>query len=171
MRRVLTRPGFLIVVVLSAAFYLQRTKFTVGAASAPLPLNSDSAAAQLIVPPLAQLARLVAGDGAAEDMFGSSVSISGDTLVVGVKLDDVGANVNQGSAYVFVRSGGVWSLQKQFIDKVTDSAGMERGAPLFFVSPGQINVRLSRALIRRGEVDVALSVDGKAANTVRVSIC
>ncbi|MGH9845778.1 MAG: kelch repeat-containing protein, partial [Blastocatellia bacterium] len=34
----------------------------------------------------------------------------------------------------------------------------------------QVNVRLPRSLAGRGEVDVALSVDGKAANTVRVSI-
>ena len=39
-----------------------------------------------------------------------------------------------------------------------------------FVGLEQVNVRLSRALIGRGEVDVALSVDGKAANTVRVRI-
>ncbi len=39
-----------------------------------------------------------------------------------------------------------------------------------FVGLDQVNVRLSRALIGRGEVDVTLSVDGRAANTVRVNI-
>jgi len=39
-----------------------------------------------------------------------------------------------------------------------------------FVGLDQVNVRLSRSLVGRGEVDVALSVDGKAANIVRVSI-
>jgi uncharacterized protein (TIGR03437 family) len=39
-----------------------------------------------------------------------------------------------------------------------------------FVGLDQINIRLLRALIGRGEVDVALAVDGKAANTVKVSI-
>jgi uncharacterized protein (TIGR03437 family) len=34
----------------------------------------------------------------------------------------------------------------------------------------QINLRLTRALSGRGEVEVALSVDGKAANAVRISI-
>src|SRR5262249_55567163 len=81
--------------------------------SAPLPLNGAAAAPQLIDPPLAQLARLVAGDGAVDDRFGRSVAVSGDTLVVGANLDDVGANTNQGSAYVFVRSGGVWTLQQK----------------------------------------------------------
>ncbi len=39
-----------------------------------------------------------------------------------------------------------------------------------YVGLDQVNARLSRALAGRGEVDVALSVDGKAANTVRVSV-
>jgi len=58
-------------------------------------------------------AMLVASDGAAHDNFGSSVSISGDTVVIGAKHDTVGANGWQGSAYVFVRSGTTWSQQAQ----------------------------------------------------------
>jgi uncharacterized protein (TIGR03437 family) len=111
MRRVLTRAGFLIVVVLSAAFYMQWTKFT--AESAPIPIYCEAAAPEGIDPPLAQLANLIAGDGAADDEFGRSVAVSGDTLVVGASGDDIGANNNQGSAYVFVRSGGVWSFQQK----------------------------------------------------------
>ncbi len=63
--------------------------------------------------------KLVASDGAAGDYFGVSVSVSGDTAVVGARYDDVGANMSQGSAYVFVRSGGVWSEQQ----KLTASDG------------------------------------------------
>jgi uncharacterized protein (TIGR03437 family) len=39
-----------------------------------------------------------------------------------------------------------------------------------FVGLDQCNVRLSRSLIGRGEVDVVLTVDGESANTVRISI-
>ncbi len=39
-----------------------------------------------------------------------------------------------------------------------------------FVGLDQCNVRLSRSLIGRGEVDVVLTVDGKAANIVRASV-
>ncbi|MFM7258974.1 MAG: FG-GAP repeat protein [bacterium] len=56
-------------------------------------------------------ATLAASDGAAFDLFGDSVSLSGDTLAVGVPYDDVGANVNQGSVRVFFRSGTAWSAQ------------------------------------------------------------
>ncbi len=59
--------------------------------------------------------KLVALDGAASDLFGASVSVSGDTALVGAWQDEVGGNVNQGSAYVFVRSGGVWSEQQKLV--------------------------------------------------------
>ena len=48
-----------------------------------------------------QVAKLTASDGAASDYFGSSVSIDGDTMVVGATDDDKGSN--SGSAYVFTR--------------------------------------------------------------------
>ncbi|HMY72208.1 MAG TPA: SBBP repeat-containing protein, partial [Blastocatellia bacterium] len=44
------------------------------------------------------------------------------------------------------------------------------GALQDFVGLDQLNVRLPRTLIGRGAVDVVLSVDGKAANTVRVTV-
>lgn len=39
-----------------------------------------------------------------------------------------------------------------------------------FVGLDQINVRLPRSLIGRGEMDVTLTMDGKVANTVRISV-
>ncbi|OQX02531.1 MAG: hypothetical protein BWK80_57685, partial [Desulfobacteraceae bacterium IS3] len=55
-----------------------------------------------------QQAKLTATDGAAEDYFGWSVSISGDYALVGAYLDD-GAS---GSAYIFRRnSDGTWTQQ------------------------------------------------------------
>lgn len=56
-------------------------------------------------------AKLTASDGAASDNFGISVAISGNYALVGAKGDDIGANVNQGSAYVFIRSGTTWTQQ------------------------------------------------------------
>jgi hypothetical protein len=53
-----------------------------------------------------EVKKLTASDGAAIDLFGRSVSISGDTIVVGVIADDVGGNANQGSAYIFERDAG-----------------------------------------------------------------
>ncbi len=57
------------------------------------------------------VAKLSAADGLANDWFGYSVAIDGDTAVVGAVYDDTGANGDQGSAYVFKRSGAVWPQQ------------------------------------------------------------
>jgi FG-GAP repeat protein/hemolysin type calcium-binding protein len=62
---------------------------------------------------------LTAGDGAAGDLFGSSVSVDGDTLIVGARADTHTTETNAGSAYVFVRFGTTWTLQQ----KLTASDG------------------------------------------------
>ena len=64
-------------------------------------------------------AKLTASDGAADDIFGHRVSVSGDIAVVGAPYGNVGSNSNQGSAYVFTRSGTAWTEQT----KLTSSAG------------------------------------------------
>jgi hypothetical protein len=53
-----------------------------------------------------EVTKLTAGDGSAFDYFGNSVSIYGDTAVIGSYYDDVGANGDQGSAYVYGRDEG-----------------------------------------------------------------
>jgi hypothetical protein len=50
-----------------------------------------------------QQAKLTASDGAWGDRFARSVALSGDTALVGACWDTVGANTNQGSAYLFTR--------------------------------------------------------------------
>ncbi len=52
-----------------------------------------------------QVAKLTAADGAAGDMFGISVSVSGDTAIAGAHQDD-DAGHHSGSAYVFERDEG-----------------------------------------------------------------
>ena len=49
-----------------------------------------------------QVAKLTADDGADSDYFGYSVSIDGDTVVIGAHYDDVKGS-NSGSAHVFTR--------------------------------------------------------------------
>ncbi|MGE0884374.1 MAG: putative Ig domain-containing protein [Blastocatellales bacterium] len=56
--------------------------------------------------------KLLANDGAAGDLFGS-VAMSGDTVAVGASRDDIGTKADQGSVYVFVRTGGGWTFQQQ----------------------------------------------------------
>jgi FG-GAP repeat len=54
-------------------------------------------------------AKLRVSDGAANDSFGASVSISGDTIVAGAFSDDIGANLDQGAAYIFEKPTAGWA--------------------------------------------------------------
>ena len=53
-----------------------------------------------------QVAKIAAADGAADDSFAYTVSVSDDTAVVGAVRADVGGNTDQGAAYVFYRDQG-----------------------------------------------------------------
>ncbi len=53
--------------------------------------------------------KLVAPDAAADDYFGRSTTLSGDTALVGASAK----NTETGAAYVFVRSGSTWTEQQK----------------------------------------------------------
>lgn len=57
--------------------------------------------------PAAQAAehQLLASDAAVNDQLGTSVAIDGDVAVVGAPHD----NLDHGAAYVYVKTGGVWT--------------------------------------------------------------
>src|SRR6185436_3666310 len=59
--------------------------------------------------------KLLASDGAAVDRFAWSVSVSGDTAVIGAYLADAVGAPDAGAAYVFVRSGATWSEQQKIV--------------------------------------------------------
>ncbi len=63
----------------------------------------------------AQQAKLIASDAAASDNFGISIALSADTTVVGAYRNDHVGAANAGSAYVFIRSGFVWTQQAKLI--------------------------------------------------------
>ncbi len=76
------------------------------------PASLPQGAQAAIDPATAQ--KLLAGDSAGGDRFGTSVSVSGSTAVIGAPQDnDRGAD--SGSAYVFVRSGNIWTQQQKLI--------------------------------------------------------
>ena len=84
----------------------------VGADYATVGGNSQQGAAYVFVEPTSgwvsttQTAKLTASDGAADNYFGWSVAVSGNTVVVG----ELGATGYQGAAYVFVEpASGGWA--------------------------------------------------------------
>ncbi len=67
-----------------------------------------------------QQQKIVASDRAAGDYFGISVAINGDHAIVGAYLEDedwAGGNTatSAGSAYIFVRSGSIWTEQQKIV--------------------------------------------------------
>jgi hypothetical protein len=66
---------------------------------------------------------LTAADGAFNDRFGQSVSISGDYAVVGAYYDDDNGG-NSGSAYIFKRYGTNWSQQAKLT--ASDAAAIDQ---------------------------------------------
>jgi hypothetical protein len=57
-------------------------------------------------PTLNQVAKLTASAGAANDRFGFSVAIDGNTVVVGGPNAKIGTDANQGAVYVFLEPTG-----------------------------------------------------------------
>ncbi len=97
-------------------------------------------------------AQLIASDRVIGDQFGSAISIDGDgtRVVVGAYYDDIGANFDQGSAYVFTRAGTLW-LQEQ---KLTAEGGVANeffGRAVSLTTDGaRILVGASHALSEQG---------------------
>ena len=61
-----------------------------------------------------QIQNLIASDGSAWDQFGYSVSLDGDTALIGARSDDDNG-VDSGSAYVFIRNDNIWTQQAKLL--------------------------------------------------------
>ena len=58
--------------------------------------------------------KLIPSDGEAEDLFGFSVAMDGDTVIIGSHRSNV-PGADAGSAYIFVRRGSDWIQQARLI--------------------------------------------------------
>jgi hypothetical protein len=67
-------------------------------------------------------AKLLPSDGAAEEQFGESVALKGNTALIGAWYDNDNG-VHSGSTYVFTRTGTTWTQQQKLLpaDGVTDA--------------------------------------------------
>ncbi len=103
-------------------------RFEAAGADLRLVVEDEGARYPLTIDPVAQQAYLKASNPGAGDGFGGNsgagagIAVSGDTVVVGAYKEDSNANgvngdqtnndaLESGAAYVFTRSGGVWSQQ------------------------------------------------------------
>ncbi len=97
-------------------------------------------------------------DAAQQKFVAAPIDLGPETDQVFLLLFGTGIRFRSALSAVTAKVGGV--------DCQVGFAGAQGG----FVGLDQVNVRLSRALIGRGEVDIGLTVDGRAANTVKVGI-
>jgi len=115
-----------------------------------------------------QQAYLKASNAGADDNFGESVAISGDTILIGALGEDsnaTGVNGNQannsapdsGAAYVFVREGTNWT-QQAYLKASNSGAGDNFGAFSVSISGDTIVVGA------QGEASNATGVNGNQAN-------
>ncbi|MBL0153162.1 MAG: FG-GAP repeat protein [Chitinophagaceae bacterium] len=84
----------------------------------------------------------IAADGAANDNYGFAVTMHATTAAVSAPSDDIGANTDQGSVYIYQLTGSVWSLDTKCL--ATDGTAINKfgysicmnGAFLIIGSPG-----------------------------------
>ncbi|HVS19312.1 MAG TPA: FG-GAP repeat protein [Planctomycetota bacterium] len=114
-----------------------------------------------------QEAYLKASNTGADDRFGGSVAVSGDTILVAARWEDSAATgvdgngaddsaANSGAAYVFERGGGVWA-QQAYLKASNTAAGDEFGF--------QVALSADTAVVGAPEEDSsATGVDGNGSD-------
>jgi Bacterial Ig domain/FG-GAP repeat/RTX calcium-binding nonapeptide repeat (4 copies) len=114
--------------VLGYSVAVSNDTLVVGAPRADLGSNPNQGSVYLFVKPAdgwasgTETAKLIASDGAVGDTLGSSVAVSGDTVVAGASQSD--ANIRKGSVYVFVKPADGWSSGTETA-KLTASDGAQ----------------------------------------------
>ena len=62
-----------------------------------------------------QQAKLLASDGAEGDLFGTSVAVDGDTIIIGTPNNDNKHGFDAGAAYTFTRAEGKWAQRAKLL--------------------------------------------------------
>jgi len=103
---------------LGAAVAVAGDTIVIGSPSGDTTAGPDTGSAYVFVrsgTTWSQQAKLAAADAALFMLFGTAVAVDGDTAVIGASNDPHGVGTQAGSAYVFVRSGTVWSQQAKLV--------------------------------------------------------
>ena len=77
-------------------------------------------------PPYGLYQQIYAPDGRPNDHFGSSLAMSGDTIITGAPEGDAAAVADCGAAYVYVRTAAGWTFQAKLLPPIP-AAGQQFG--------------------------------------------
>jgi hypothetical protein len=124
-----------------------------------------------------QQAKLLASDGSTQDFFGVSVSLSGDTALIGAPEYETN---EPGSAYVFTRTGTTWTQQAKLLasdgapDNVFGLSVSLFGYTALIGAPGDDDHGSAYIFIRSGitwtQQQKLLASDGEAFDAFGVSV-
>ena len=126
----------------------------------PAPTSRALVARRRLSGDYAQLAKLVASDAAADDKFGSSVAIDGDTIVAGAPID-AGVGSESGSVYVLRTIDGGATYDEMAKLTASDAASLDLFGYSVAIDGDTIVVGASRAGTG-GATYVFLTTDGGA---------
>ena len=108
-----------------------------------------------------EVAKLTAADAAAEDFFGFSVAIDGNTVVVGARYDDDAGSMS-GSAYVFRTSDGGATYDQVAKLTAADAAAEDQFGVSVAIDGDTIVIGAYKDNSGRGSVYVFRTTDGGA---------
>ncbi|MGO9123730.1 MAG: hypothetical protein ACLP6G_02455 [Terriglobales bacterium] len=115
-------------------------------------IRVDDSGAQypLMIDPIVQTAQLTRAGGLANDAWGYSVSMSGNTIVVGWPNAAVGTHQNQGAVYVFVMPANGWGNMTQTAElTASDGASGDALGASVAISGGTIVAGAPQATIKK----------------------
>ena len=110
--------------------------------------------------------QLYANDGEDFDLFGSSVAVSDDTVVVGASMGD--SVRSPGKAYIFARSGGTWTQRQKLV--ASDGSALDRFGASVAVSADAIVIGASGSNFDRGAAYVFARNSGTWAERQKLTV-
>jgi len=120
-------------------------------------------------------ARLVPSIASDNDLFGASLALAGDTLVVGAPGEDDGIEIGAGLAFVFVNTGSGW-VEQAVLESPSPLAGSGFGATVavrgdtalvsdWYSLPGISHVDVFRRTGTSWTLETTLDFDGSATQS------
>ncbi|AMV36537.1 hypothetical protein VT85_03835 [Planctomyces sp. SH-PL62] len=119
----------------------------------------------------AGVSKLTASDGAANDGFGASVTTNydGSIAIVGSPYANIGADADQGAAYVYFRFAAAWA-QSSKMTAADGAASDQFGAQVALSADGQTAaVSAAGANVYRGAVYMLARAGGSYTQTARLT--